>query len=86
MLGLGFGELLLLAAIALVVVGPKQLPQLARVLGRTLNELKRAASELTSHVTTDFKQDIAEKKKKPTSKKASDDSIKSPDEPNDGGN
>lgn len=43
MLGLSFGEILLLAVIGLVVIGPKQLPELARTLGRILNELKRSA-------------------------------------------
>lgn len=47
MLGLSFPEILFLAALALVVIGPKQLPEVARTLGRILNELKRASSSLT---------------------------------------
>lgn len=44
---MGFTEMLLLAAIALIVIGPKQLPDMARVLGRMINEFRRATSDLT---------------------------------------
>lgn len=46
MFGLGLGETLLLAIIALVAIGPKQLPEVARTIGRFLNELRRASGEL----------------------------------------
>lgn len=45
MFGFGFPELLLLFAIALVVIGPKKLPDLARALGRGFSEFKRATDE-----------------------------------------
>ena len=47
MFGLGFGEMLLIGAIALIAVGPKQLPEVARTLGKFLNEMKRATGEFT---------------------------------------
>jgi Sec-independent protein translocase protein TatA len=47
MFGLSLSHLLLLAAIALIVIGPKQLPEVARMLARFLNELKRTKNELT---------------------------------------
>lgn len=50
MFNLSMGELLLLGIIGLVVLGPKQLPEVARTIGRLLNELKRASSEVTSYV------------------------------------
>jgi len=46
MFGFGFPELLLILAIALVVIGPKRLPDLARALGRGFAEFKRATDEL----------------------------------------
>jgi TatA/E family protein of Tat protein translocase len=42
MFGIGFPELLLIMAIALIVLGPKRLPDLARALGRGFSEFKRA--------------------------------------------
>ena len=45
---MGFTEMLVLGAIALLVIGPKQLPEVARVIGRTLNELKRATGDLSN--------------------------------------
>ena len=46
MFGIGFPELLLIMALALIVLGPKRLPDLARALGRGLSEFKRATDEL----------------------------------------
>jgi len=46
MFGIGFPELLLIMAIALIVLGPKRLPDLARALGRGFAEFKRATDEL----------------------------------------
>lgn len=40
----------MLSAIALIVIGPKQLPELARFIGRMMNEFKRATGEFTSGV------------------------------------
>lgn len=48
MFNLGFSEILLLAVLALVLIGPKQLPDLARSVGRLLNEIKRAGGDMTS--------------------------------------
>ena len=42
---LGLGELLLLAVLALVVVGPKDLPRLMQGIGRFTGQLKRLADE-----------------------------------------
>lgn len=47
MFDIGFGEMLLIAAIALIAIGPKQLPEVARVIGRFLNEIRRATGDLT---------------------------------------
>lgn len=46
MFGIGLPELILIMAIALIVVGPSKLPELARSLGKGIAELKKAASSL----------------------------------------
>ena len=45
MFGIGFSEILLVLVVALVVIGPKRLPELARILGRGLAEIRRASDE-----------------------------------------
>jgi TatA/E family protein of Tat protein translocase len=46
MFGIGMTELIVILAIALVVLGPKKLPEIARSLGRGLAEFRRASSEM----------------------------------------
>jgi sec-independent protein translocase protein TatB len=46
MFGIGMPEMILILALALVVIGPKKLPDLAKSLGRALGEFKRATSDL----------------------------------------
>jgi sec-independent protein translocase protein TatB len=58
MFGLGFSEIVLLAIIALVVVGPKQLPDVARTIGRFLNELKRATDDFKDEFKRQAKVDL----------------------------
>jgi len=51
MFDIGFSEMLLLAIIALIAIGPKQLPEVARQAARFINELKRLTAELTGQMT-----------------------------------
>lgn len=53
MFGIGMPEFLLIMAIALIVIGPKKLPDLARALGRALGEFKKATSELKDSLEID---------------------------------
>ncbi len=50
MFDIGFGEMILLAAIALIAIGPKQLPEVARAVGKLLGEVKKTMGEVTSTV------------------------------------
>jgi sec-independent protein translocase protein TatA len=51
--GLGAGELLLILAIALVVLGPKKLPEAGRSLGRGMREFKDSLSNMSSSADDD---------------------------------
>jgi len=58
MFGLSFTHLILLAVIALVVLGPEQLPEVARTIARLLNEWKRATSDIQSSLTNTLRDDL----------------------------
>jgi sec-independent protein translocase protein TatB len=57
MFGLGLSEIIFLAIIALVVIGPKQLPEVARTLGRFLNELRRTTTVMTEDLKSHMRFD-----------------------------
>ena len=43
---IGMPELIIILTIALIIFGPRKLPELGRSLGRSLHEFKRASNEL----------------------------------------
>ncbi len=55
MFGIGMTEMIVIAALALIVLGPKKLPDLARSLGRGFAEFKRATNELKSTIDMEMK-------------------------------
>lgn len=61
MFGIGMPEMLLILAIALIVIGPKKLPDLAKSLGRAFGEFKRATTELKQSI--DIESDLEDVKK-----------------------
>ncbi len=46
MFGIGFIEITIIIAIALIVIGPEKLPEMMKVVGRTFGEFKRAAEDV----------------------------------------
>ncbi len=55
MFNMGFLEILVIGIVALIVIGPKQLPEVARVVARLINEFRRATGELSKPIF-DLKQ------------------------------
>ncbi len=62
---LGFSELMVILFIVLLLFGPKKLPELARGLGKGLNEFKRAANDVKRELTIDENEIKAPEIKKP---------------------
>jgi TatA/E family protein of Tat protein translocase len=46
----GFGEILLVLAVVLVLFGPRKLPEFARMLGRVLEGLRKASQDFSSQI------------------------------------
>jgi sec-independent protein translocase protein TatA len=45
---IGMPELIIIMVVALIIFGPRKLPELGRSLGRSINEFKKASNELRS--------------------------------------
>jgi len=87
MFGLGMPEILLILALALIVIGPKKLPDLAKTLGRAMGEFKRSAQDFKRSIdiettvgdinppaSTDLKKVVKDANKKPAADTAENDS------------
>ena len=55
-MNLGFSEMLFIFLLALIVVGPRRLPELARQFGRIMGEIKRASNDFQAQVQEEVRQ------------------------------
>ncbi|MDO8643463.1 MAG: twin-arginine translocase TatA/TatE family subunit [bacterium] len=55
MFGLGASELILVMALALIFIGPKRLPEIAKTLGKWTRKFKDATDEIRNSFTKDLK-------------------------------
>ena len=53
MFGLGTPEILLILALALIIIGPKKLPDLAKTLGKSMREFKGAAQDFKNSINVE---------------------------------
>jgi len=78
MFDIGLQELALIFVIALLVFGPKNLPQLGRSLGRAMREFRRASDEFRSTIETNLKMNELDPVPDPTPTDASSESGTEP--------
>jgi sec-independent protein translocase protein TatA len=58
---IGVPGLILILVLALIIFGPKKLPEIGRAFGETLREFKKSTRDLTSDVMEEFEQDSKKK-------------------------
>jgi Tat protein translocase TatB subunit len=68
MFGIGLPELLVILVVALLVLGPKRLPEVARTLGKGLAEFRRATADITDELRS--AQDMIEQEARQTHRAA----------------
>jgi sec-independent protein translocase protein TatB len=62
---MSFGDSIFIFVLALLIFGPKKLPEIARQVGKALNEFKRASNEFKAQIQSEIDQlEVQEKKKK----------------------
>jgi TatA/E family protein of Tat protein translocase len=53
-MNLGFPEMIFIFLLALIIFGPKKLPEIGRQIGKALNEFKRASNEFRAQIETEI--------------------------------
>jgi len=53
---LGFPEMVFIFILALLILGPKKLPEVGRQIGRLMNEFKRASNEFKAQIESEINQ------------------------------
>ena len=54
MFGIGMPELLVILGLALLLIGPKKLPKLAKSLGKTMGELRKATDDIKETISEEI--------------------------------
>lgn len=73
---LGFTEILVIMVAALVIFGPKKLPELGRSLGQGIREFKKATQAITEEVTKAAMDDTVAESKPTVAAKAAEEGPK----------
>lgn len=69
MFGIGTSELLLILVVALIVLGPKNLPKIAQSLGKAMGQFQQASRDFQRTINTEIALEEEQEKKKEEEKK-----------------
>jgi sec-independent protein translocase protein TatA len=69
---IGMPELIVIFVIALIIFGPRKLPELGRSLGRSIGEFRRASNELRNTLEEEIRLEEQKKPPPPASSSAPD--------------
>jgi sec-independent protein translocase protein TatB len=78
MFGINPMELMIILMVALIVVGPKRLPEIGRTVGRAFSELRRVQEEVRDTIRFDLEDDEPEPPTRPVRRQRSPDSPRTP--------
>lgn len=70
MFGIGTSELLLIMVVALIVLGPKNLPKIANTLGKAMGQFQKASRDFQRTINTEIALEEEQERKKEEAKKA----------------
>lgn len=74
---IGMPELIIILVIALIIFGPRKLPELGKSLGKSLNEFKKASQDLQNTLESEIK--IEEQKETQEKEKAAESKFSTPE-------
>src|SRR5215472_1971055 len=64
-MNLGFSEMIFIFFLALIIFGPKKLPEIGRQIGKALNEFKRASNDFKAQIESEINNLDAEVRRSP---------------------
>ena len=68
---IGMPELIIILVIALIIFGPRKLPELGKSLGRSLNEFKKASTDLQNTLEQEIKIEEQKESRKKDARRSS---------------
>ena len=80
---LGFTEIAFILVLALLIFGPKRLPEIGRTLGRSLGEFRRATTDLKRSIETELTATEKPAASPPVADRAAPQAAAAPPEPAD---